>query len=509
MNEAQTNGVIDFLNEFVSSLKEMAIGGSNNADVDGDSDTVLDTVLASFIQLKEQLQSGSFPSLPAYSKRQREIVTAIDQELSESRVAIGELKAKHGGSFIDRAKLTEIIDSLAEFDRDHFKNAVLLSELYPISFSLQAEFISKWSAIAPELTQLSRVTSTKANSVDDIDEIDEEFVEQEGCPEDTDFNRWSHHCSVSTCDDEVLKRSMADDNTVSFVFGLEVNWSLLVAKQEEIREEVEQRKLKMQAELAELNRKRQQQKIKLTQAETNEDEMVDDDDIDAIMKTNIDEPKKTKGKKNKKLSIENKENISSSRKKKSKIKKVVLSEDESEEDFIEVGKNENTIDKLIVEKDIFSSDEEFVVMSGEARLATDEDSKINASSKRKRIVLDENEGEDIEEDDDFVTSFDASKYSSKHVDSLVHARQKIDSTDRLDNSQKSSDIVDLVNSVKKPRSKRIIDSQESDLVVLTNCSNLSEPSSSSANTNSTDKSWSCVTCTFMNRMKAKVCEMCE
>ena len=48
------------------------------------------------------------------------------------------------------------------------------------------------------------------------DEDDElQIVEQEGCPDDTDFNKWSHHSSVATCDDEVLKIAMADDNTVS------------------------------------------------------------------------------------------------------------------------------------------------------------------------------------------------------------------------------------------------------------------------------------------------------
>ena len=67
------------------------------------------------------------------------------------------------------------------------------------------------------------------------DEDEEEFVEQEGCPDDTDFNRWSHHCTVGTCDDELLSRSMADDATVSFVFGLEVNWSLLEQREAEMQ----------------------------------------------------------------------------------------------------------------------------------------------------------------------------------------------------------------------------------------------------------------------------------
>lgn len=69
-------------------------------------------------------------------------------------------------------------------------------------------------------------------------------------------DRWSHHCSVSTCDDPYLKRAMADDSAVSFVFGLEVNWDLLQAKVAETREADELRKEEVRKALEELNRKR-------------------------------------------------------------------------------------------------------------------------------------------------------------------------------------------------------------------------------------------------------------
>ena len=31
----------------------------------------------------------------------------------------------------------------------------------------------------------------------------------------TTLRRWSHHCNVSTCDDDILRQAMGDDNTVS------------------------------------------------------------------------------------------------------------------------------------------------------------------------------------------------------------------------------------------------------------------------------------------------------
>ena len=42
---------------------------------------------------------------------------------------------------------------------------------------------------------------------------------------------------MSTCDDDILRQAMGDDNTVSFVFGLEVNWDLLQVSVEAKREE--------------------------------------------------------------------------------------------------------------------------------------------------------------------------------------------------------------------------------------------------------------------------------
>lgn len=55
---------------------------------------------------------------------------------------------------------------------------------------------------------------------------------------------------------------MSDDNTVSFVFGLEVNWSLLQVREEATREEVQRRKEQARADLEALNAKRRTEKAK-------------------------------------------------------------------------------------------------------------------------------------------------------------------------------------------------------------------------------------------------------
>lgn len=52
---------------------------------------------------------------------------------------------------------------------------------------------------------------------------------QLGLPNDDDLANWSHHASVRTVDDEVLKSAMRGSNLISFVFGVEVTADLVRA----------------------------------------------------------------------------------------------------------------------------------------------------------------------------------------------------------------------------------------------------------------------------------------
>jgi hypothetical protein len=122
---------------------------------------------------------------------------------------------------------------------------------------------------------------------DEEEDEEDEHVEQEGCPDENDFNNWSHHCNVSTCDDDILRQAMQDDNTVSFVFGLEVTWDRIQENQESKKEETEKYKAQVKADLDELNAKRARTKRK------EKGEGSDGDDDDGEMKSE----KKKKGKK--------------------------------------------------------------------------------------------------------------------------------------------------------------------------------------------------------------------
>lgn len=64
-------------------------------------------------------------------------------------------------------------------------------------------------------------------------------VAQTGMPKEEDLNRWSHHHSAQSCDDEIFRLSQVGYDTVSFVFGLEVTWDLI---QEQMKEDEEHQK---------------------------------------------------------------------------------------------------------------------------------------------------------------------------------------------------------------------------------------------------------------------------
>lgn len=141
--------------------------------------------------------------------------------------------------------------------------------LFPQTFSVFTQFLSRWVEAVPELTLLgksnNRVTANPDIATDgdpdaDPEAQESEFVEQEGCPEDTDFNRWSHHTSVGTCEDQIMQHSLGDSGAVSFVFGLEVNWSLLESREAQYREENELRKEQQRLDLEELNEQRRLKK---------------------------------------------------------------------------------------------------------------------------------------------------------------------------------------------------------------------------------------------------------
>jgi hypothetical protein len=261
MTPAQAEGCVAFLDAFTRHLQQEAFAhAAKQGAATSSAELVVLPFMDEVVALQEALRAQSYPSLPAYSKAQRDAIQGIEGTMQQAKLYKPRPPAAEG-----------VEGGGAEAAAEEAAEAALYAayqQLFPPGFSLFAEFLNRWVEAVPQLTLLGKASAATASSSTSGaaaggEEGDEEvplegsFVEQEGCPDDTDFNRWSHHCNVASCDDEVLQRSLADDpSTVSFVFGLEVNWSLLEAKEAATREEKELRKEQQRLELAALNEAR-------------------------------------------------------------------------------------------------------------------------------------------------------------------------------------------------------------------------------------------------------------
>ena len=70
-----------------------------------------------------------------------------------------------------------------------------------------------------------------------LNERGENFQDQIGMPDEENMRSWSHHHSTDTVDDPVFRAAMRGYDAVSFVFGLEVTWSLIQQRQQEEEEQ--------------------------------------------------------------------------------------------------------------------------------------------------------------------------------------------------------------------------------------------------------------------------------
>ena len=190
------------------------------------------------VSLRTSLQGGTFPTLPKFSRALRQLVTAIDDELTAKAVEAagegGEVVSllKVGVSIVDEflSRWTALVPRLREL-----KTAATAAAAATAKKAKRAKdreqrrlITSKAAAGDGTVEDTDAVTTTSAivaTTVDanageeedddeDEEEEDNEHVEQEGCPDENDFNKWSHHCSVQTCDDEVRRYQCCSNSCI-------------------------------------------------------------------------------------------------------------------------------------------------------------------------------------------------------------------------------------------------------------------------------------------------------
>lgn len=116
------------------------------------------------LSLCDDLQNGVFTTLPLFSRKLRSVLSGIEKELTEES---------------------------------------LIRKLFSNGATLSSEFVDRWSDVVPTLTRLGkeyqksltasqRSLSDQGSNDDEDDEDaspDDEWVEQEGCPDESDFNK--------------------------------------------------------------------------------------------------------------------------------------------------------------------------------------------------------------------------------------------------------------------------------------------------------------------------------
>lgn len=210
--------------------------------------------------LRQQLRSGHFETLTAYSRRQREVFQEIENDLKGDLNEIVMEDSHPTVPSIDAE--VNLVNSEAPAAT---ASKVHLWLFFPPAFSVYSQFLRQWTDLVPTLMSIAGSSEDSGGSgtqaAEDGGNGSMNSVEQEGCPEETDLNKWSHHCVPLSCDDELFGKALGDDEgLVSFIFGLEINWSLLEQRELETREENERRKLQQIKDLEELNARRQADK---------------------------------------------------------------------------------------------------------------------------------------------------------------------------------------------------------------------------------------------------------
>ncbi len=116
---------------------------------------------------------------------------------------------------------------------------------------LQSWWTEQWTSLVPRLMSMKpddqkENENPDRNAGDEYDaelattfihnERGEDFQEQLGMPDEENMRHWSHHHTTDTVDDPVFRAAMRGFDNVSFVFGLEVTWSLIQQRQQEEEE---------------------------------------------------------------------------------------------------------------------------------------------------------------------------------------------------------------------------------------------------------------------------------
>jgi hypothetical protein len=367
--------------------------------------------------------------------------------------------------------------SVKEFARDVnriFNNVVKAwpagTDIVHTARRLQSWWVDEWSALVPTIMSIkAKPPSAKHDNGDDDgddddkdnrgnstalltavndDERGEAFQEQIGMPDEENMRSWSHHVGADTCDDPVMRAAMKGFDTVSFVFGLEVTWSLIQQRKEEEEEK---------AALEELDALKDMDII--ADAEEEEEEVV--------------------------VAVESAELAEKGKEEVPVVKKSDLKKQKSK-------KTDETISK-----DVTPVPEE----SGECEAKSEETDEISNS---KNVAAPAEESE--------VEFGDESSDSDSGEDDNEEEEDILDSSSSTDEDEIEVEVLSPAAADKRtgqqPQDPDQPDVDDDNDNVSDTASVIAKVPPSSASKKGSKK-WMCVACTFENKGTRKKCEMCS
>ena len=223
-------------------------------NADRDSKRVLPKKLAACKDLVEVMWANEDASLflAPLKPEDHDVSSETYDKAVKQPIDLGTIKAKLNAE----PGQTNAYNSPSAFSKDVnriFTNVMKVwnpgQEIADAARRLQGWWIEQWTALVPRLMSMKSgddieiINSDKTATEDEAlssafvhNERGDNFQEQIGMPDEENMRHWSHHHHADTVDDPVFRAAMRGYSTVSFVFGLEVTWSLIQQRQQEEEE---------------------------------------------------------------------------------------------------------------------------------------------------------------------------------------------------------------------------------------------------------------------------------
>lgn len=379
-------------------------------------------------------------------------------------------------SRLDKANNSHGYASPAAFSKDVnriFSNVMKVwetgQEIFDAAQRLQMWWVQQWTELVPRL-MLMKVDCDHEQEVSkpEVDEgvggdnaapsrveRGEDYQEQLGMPDEENMRSWSHHHTTDTVDDPIFRAAMHGYDAVSFVFGLEVTWSLIQERQQEEEER------KAMEELDKIDELEEAFAAAKKEEESDDEEESGESDDDKVEKSEGE--KKPAAKRRKKIEIDNDEDTESH-----------LDDDEDAKEMAD-----------FIAEDSDGEDEE--------DSDGDED---KPSSDVDETVEEEEEEEKIEEN----PASGELECPEVELEDSSEEGEKEEEAEEEDDDERAEEAVDVEVNEQESEPETVAVQQDEN--PASNDAPEEQPNEEESN------KWTCSQCTYLNEMSAKKCDIC-